>query len=135
MYKNGVGCDNNVVQAFKWYKKGAKQGKSGCHYFLADMYENGVGCEADLEKARAWYEKVCTGNCSVWKQDAQCAIERLDMLEKEDTERANNLMDLILGDIYAPSLNELTQVFQDTYGMNVDEDGGDRIPKAKRPKK
>ena len=52
------GVEEDLKEAFKLYKKAAKQGLATAQYRLARCYENGWGVEKDHGKAFIWYEKA-----------------------------------------------------------------------------
>ena len=56
-YDEGIGCDEDMKQAFYWYKKSAEQGNADAQYELADCYDNGTGCAEDKYQAFYWYKK------------------------------------------------------------------------------
>ena len=58
MYEEGRGIDQNLEEAFKWYKMAAQQDNPKAQYALGAMYEEGRGTDKDLEEAIMWYKKA-----------------------------------------------------------------------------
>ncbi|MDE0151851.1 MAG: bifunctional trypsin-like peptidase domain-containing/SEL1-like repeat protein [Bdellovibrionales bacterium] len=59
VYKAGVGgIEENLEQAFYWYKQSAKQGHTQAQYNLASMYRDGIGVDQDLKKAFDLYHQI-----------------------------------------------------------------------------
>lgn len=67
-YYEGIGCEQDLVQAFKYFEKAAR-GNSPCHsawYYLVICYQEGKGTAVDTEMAKHWalkcfelnYEKI-----------------------------------------------------------------------------
>ena len=52
------GVEEDLKEAFKLYKKAAKQGLATAQYRLALCYDSGEGVKKDLGKAFIWYEKA-----------------------------------------------------------------------------
>lgn len=57
-YENGEGTEQNLKEAFNWYKEAAAANHAKAQFNLALMYEKGNGIEADNDKAIEWYEKA-----------------------------------------------------------------------------
>lgn len=58
IYANGLGVQQDIVQAQSWYEKAAKQGNASAQYNLAQMYHvEGTKNVHAYEKAKYWYEK------------------------------------------------------------------------------
>ena len=56
-YINGIGCDFDSKEAFKWTLKAAEQGDDLAQYNLGYLYSNGLGVEKDVKKAIEWLKK------------------------------------------------------------------------------
>ena len=57
-YELGKGTEQNLLEAFNWYKEAAVANHPKAQYSLAKMYEDGNGIEIDNDKAIEWYEKA-----------------------------------------------------------------------------
>ena len=69
-YNNGLGVEQDCVQAVYWYRKAAEQGQVYGQLNLAICYETGNGVEQDYVQSVYWYRKaVEQGNL-----DAQCNL-------------------------------------------------------------
>lgn len=55
-YRNGIGVNENLDEAIKWYKKAAEQGYTNAQDQLGDMYLYGKGVEKDEDEAQRWYK-------------------------------------------------------------------------------
>lgn len=57
-YHAGFGLEQNLANAFQWYKKAAEQNHLPAMFNLATAYDLGEGTEQNLEQAAYWYEKA-----------------------------------------------------------------------------
>lgn len=75
--------DQNLENAFNWYRKSAEQGFVWGCYQLGSMYESGTACEQNMEKAIFWLEKANAQS----HPDAGVSLEKLHelklMIEKQ----------------------------------------------------
>ena len=55
MYEEGLGVDQDYLEAAKWYKKAAEQGLADAQYNLASLYHDGRGVTPDFILAHMWY--------------------------------------------------------------------------------
>lgn len=67
-YKNGVGCEPNAAEAFRWYVRASELMESERPVILGSValrlgtcYEDGFGCELDFARALEWYRKAVEG--------------------------------------------------------------------------
>jgi len=67
-FRNGLGVQQDFMEAFRWYRRSAAQGNADAQARLGVMYLEGVGVEQDKSQARAWLEKAASGGSSVAKQ-------------------------------------------------------------------
>ena len=59
MYYQGLGVEQDLKEAVKWYQKAADQGDVAMAQFnLGVMYEKGKGVEQDFKEAVKWYQKA-----------------------------------------------------------------------------
>jgi Sel1 repeat len=54
-YDKGLGVPQNYVEAMKWYRLAADQGKRSAQYNLGFMYEQGQGVPQNYAEAVKWY--------------------------------------------------------------------------------
>ncbi|MCH2096393.1 MAG: caspase family protein [Rhodobacteraceae bacterium] len=65
LYTNGLGVEQDDIQAVSWYRKAAEQGNARAQNNLGLMYRNGRGLEQDDIQAVSWYRKAAEqGNAS-----------------------------------------------------------------------
>lgn len=58
LFKYGIGVNENLLKATKWFKKGYKLGNQKAAYSLGYMYLKGFGGESqDYKKAVKWFKK------------------------------------------------------------------------------
>ena len=55
MYDAGRGVPGDAAEAFKWYRRAAKQGHATAQYNLGVMYAKGDGVETDRVEAYVWF--------------------------------------------------------------------------------
>ena len=58
MYANGIGVEQDFVQAIDWIRQSAERGLAAAQYLLATRYANGVGVEQDEHEACKWFIKA-----------------------------------------------------------------------------
>ena len=58
MYRNGLGVEQNYIEALNWYRKAADQGNVYAQSNLGDMCYNGYGVEQNYAEAVGWYKKA-----------------------------------------------------------------------------
>ncbi len=56
MYDQGLGLEQDFLQAKKWYQRAAESGNIAAQYNLAILYYNGQGVQRDLAQAYAWLD-------------------------------------------------------------------------------
>lgn len=61
MYDNGDGVAQNKVEAVKWYRMAAEQGKANAQINLAVCYATGEGVQRSLSEAEKWAERAAAG--------------------------------------------------------------------------
>ena len=54
MYDNGKGVPKDPVEAIKWYRKAAEQGRVDAQFNLGVSYATGNGVPKDLVQAHMW---------------------------------------------------------------------------------
>lgn len=64
MYANGIGVQQDYVEAVKWYRKSAEQGNAYAQYNLGLSYWIGQGIERDYAKAVKWFQKSAEQGCA-----------------------------------------------------------------------
>eukprot|EP00742_Colponemidia_sp_Colp-10_P011747 GILJ01013098.1.p1 GENE.GILJ01013098.1~~GILJ01013098.1.p1 ORF type:complete len:1171 (+),score=101.33 GILJ01013098.1:479-3514(+) len=57
-YREGRGVDIDLKRAFKWFRKGARNGDSTSQNNLGYAYLNGDGVEIDYREARKWFTEA-----------------------------------------------------------------------------
>jgi len=55
-YKNGIGVEKNLNEAWALYRKAAERGHPDAQYELGHMYETGQGVRANPYRAAEWYK-------------------------------------------------------------------------------
>lgn len=64
-YGDGRNGEQNLGEAFKWYKMAAEAGFAPAQYRLGSLYEKGIGVERDIPQAKTWYQMAAAqGNAS-----------------------------------------------------------------------
>lgn len=63
-YETGMGCDEDLGLAHKYYKLGAEGGSKDAQAATGVFYAYGKGCEVDFKKAIYWYNEAAKQNCS-----------------------------------------------------------------------
>ena len=58
MYEQGLGVEQDYVQAAFWYEKGVSAGDLTSGYYLGLLYKQGLGVEQDVDRAIALYQEV-----------------------------------------------------------------------------
>ena len=53
-----IETDADLIEAVRWYKKGAELGDAACQAALAGVYESGGSVPVDYAEAKHWYEKA-----------------------------------------------------------------------------
>ena len=54
MYKNGIGVEQNISRAIKWFRRSADQGNCVGQHELGLAYWYGVGVQQDFTRALKW---------------------------------------------------------------------------------
>ena len=57
-YYLGQGVDEDMVQAFEWFRKAAEQGHAGAQFSLGTCYYSGLGVAEDIVQGIEWYRKA-----------------------------------------------------------------------------
>ena len=57
-YQLGIGCEINMADARKYYRKAGEMGHLGAQHHYAALLQTGLGGEVDLEGAVLWYENA-----------------------------------------------------------------------------
>jgi len=57
MYDNGMGVEEDKVEAERWFRKSALQGSPTAQFNLGDAYFYGYGMEKNLQEAIVWYRQ------------------------------------------------------------------------------
>ena len=55
MYKQGLGTEKNLAQAFAWIYKAAQAGSPLGQRILAEFYETGIGTEINEQESLRYY--------------------------------------------------------------------------------
>ena len=58
LYQEGWGVQKDLIEAAKWFRKAADQGKAGAQSSLGSCYTNGTGVEKNDVEAVKWYRKA-----------------------------------------------------------------------------
>jgi TPR repeat protein len=58
MYRRGLGCEKDQVQALKWLEKGAQKGDADAENNLGFLYFEGSGVKQDDTEALKWFRKA-----------------------------------------------------------------------------
>ena len=58
IYAEGMGVNQNYIEALKWYRMAAEQRYTESQYSLGVMYYKGNGVNQDLKEAANWYQKA-----------------------------------------------------------------------------
>jgi hypothetical protein len=58
MYAAGTGAKQDLIEAAKWYKKAAEQGKTSAQLNLGMMYISGRGIRQNLPEGVKWLTKA-----------------------------------------------------------------------------
>lgn len=58
MYEEGIGVEQNDVQAVYWFRMAAEQGNATGQWLLGTMYQDGRGVEQNDEQAVHWFRKA-----------------------------------------------------------------------------
>jgi TPR repeat protein len=68
-YRIGIGTDQSLTEAVRWYRAAADQGFAEAQFNLAEMYEEGTGVQQDMETALSLYKQACDNgwNCGCRK--------------------------------------------------------------------
>ena len=56
-YYDGIGVEQDYIQALEWYLRAAKQGHGIAQYNVAYAYANGIGTQKNTSEAIKWYGK------------------------------------------------------------------------------
>jgi len=56
-YYDGIGVEQDYIQAFEWYLRAAEQGHGKAQYNVAYAYANGIGTQKNTSEAIKWYGK------------------------------------------------------------------------------
>lgn len=56
-YYDGIGVEQDYIQAFEWYLRAAEQGHGKAQYNVAYAYANGTGTQKNTDEAIKWYGK------------------------------------------------------------------------------
>src|ERR1035437_1415372 len=58
-YHHGFhGAEKDPVEALRWYRKAAAQGKGVAMQVIGEMYEKGSGVDKNLDEAVKWYKQA-----------------------------------------------------------------------------
>ncbi|MDZ5697161.1 peptidoglycan-binding protein [Chelativorans sp. M5D2P16] len=64
-FAEGVGVEQDMAEAARWYEKAAELGLAAAQYRIGHFYEKGSGIERDIAKAKMWYQLAAEqGNAS-----------------------------------------------------------------------
>jgi TPR repeat protein len=58
MFEKGLGCGQNLKEAFKWLNKGARKGDAAAENNLGFLYLKGLGVKEDDIEALKWFQKA-----------------------------------------------------------------------------
>lgn len=65
-FYDGIGMNEDRVEAVKWYYKAAEQGDPDAMYWLSHCYEEGIGVEKDDDNAKKWKSKADRGYTKIY---------------------------------------------------------------------
>ena len=85
MYYGGVGVEQDVKEALKWFRKAAEQGLATAQYNTASMYESGTGVVIDLNEAFDWYLKAAEQEMVAAQLKVGMMYNKGDGVEQDDT--------------------------------------------------
>ena len=54
LYEKGLGVEQNLTEAIRWYARAGHQGDADSQFALATIFEQGRGVRSDPRKAIAW---------------------------------------------------------------------------------
>ncbi len=57
-YENGIACEQDVDEAFRWYRKAAELGNAKGQHKTGMAYAYGIGADPDWTAATEWYRKA-----------------------------------------------------------------------------
>ena len=61
IYERGLGKEQNLYQAMKWYVRAADQGDPLAAFHIGSLYERGMGVSQNFYYAAKWYKKATAG--------------------------------------------------------------------------
>lgn len=62
-YARGMGVNQDLAEAARWFKRAAERGYAPAQYRLATHFERGAGVSKNLDNAKSWYSRSAeTGN-------------------------------------------------------------------------
>ena len=86
-YYEGVGVEQDYVEAVKWFEKAAKEGDSDAQYFLGQCYILGRGVdEKNASEALSWFKKASDQNNDEAQFKIGLIYEYGDGVPQSDTE-------------------------------------------------
>ncbi|MBI3903747.1 MAG: sel1 repeat family protein [Nitrosomonadales bacterium] len=107
MYEEGLGVQQDYVQAVEWFRKSAAQGNADAQSNLGMMYFNGRGIPQDYAQAAEWFRKSSAhspaGASDGKDPSAPQHNEKLEWYRK-NVERGVVNAQLILGTMYESGL-------------------------------
>ncbi|CAB4426627.1 unnamed protein product [Rhizophagus irregularis] len=118
-YQRGNGIGKNEVEAFKWYKKSAKQEYSNSQNKLGYFYEGGIGVEKDLEKAFYWYQKAAENGNKIGQYNLGRFYQYGNIVEKSEVE-AFKWYKKSAEKEYTDALNKLGYFYESGMGTKKD---------------
>ena len=65
MYYRGLGVEQDLKEAAKWFQKTANQGNANAQHNLGVMYANGKGVEQNYVTAYAWESIAATNGDNI----------------------------------------------------------------------
>jgi hypothetical protein len=76
-YYFGLGVNQDLAEARRWYLKAAENGHSEAQYSVGYNFENGLFVDTNIDEARIWYRKSAA-------QGYALAVSALDRIESAE---------------------------------------------------
>lgn len=75
MYKNGIGTEIDKMEAAKWYKLVAENGKASDWYRMAQIFDYGCGVNPDTQFANKYYSKALSAFIEAEKNEKDVVLK------------------------------------------------------------
>jgi uncharacterized protein len=110
LHLNGLGLEQDLGEALRWFEQAAEAGHLAAQNYLAQMYEHGVGVEQDHVEAASWYRRAAEAGDS----DSQSSLglmylnglgveadpEQARLWLRRSAEQGNAQAQAFMGDLY-----------------------------------